>query len=198
MYESGEEVSLRVAGAPIVLAMDAGTVDLEEWGRRGIDVPEDRTNTLAEEKFLTCPDIDTALWLLRQPPVMAAARMLNAWVAAGPFPFESRYRAEIVGRAWQAAETLLVDAASAKTGGERGFDREYAVSPDLPSRRAESLRRRPGRIEMHGPDICGDNHVIVLPGQGTPEWTAALTKGRQPDVGVTRRAPPPPIVRRAR
>ncbi|MEV4822058.1 hypothetical protein [Micromonospora sp. NPDC049274] len=140
VYESGEEVWLRVAGAPIGLAMDAGAVDLEEWGRRGIDVGEDRTKTLAEEKLLlTCPDIDTALWLLRQPPVIAAARMLNAWVAAGPFPFESRYRPEVVGRAWQAAETLLAGPAPAQSGGERGYDREYAesaVSPDLPAQRS--------------------------------------------------------------
>ncbi|MEU5909666.1 hypothetical protein [Micromonospora sp. NPDC047527] len=140
VYESGEEVWLRVAGAPIVLAMDAGAADLEEWGRRGIDVQEDRTKTLAEEKLLlTCPDIGTALWLLRQPPVMAAARMLNAWVSAGPFPFESRYRPEVVGRAWQAAETPLVDAASVQAAGEKGFDREYAGSAapvDLPAQRS--------------------------------------------------------------
>ncbi|RKN22604.1 hypothetical protein D7147_08140 [Micromonospora musae] len=139
VYESGEEVWLRVAGAPVVHAMDAGAADLEEWGRRGIDMQEDRTKTLAEEKLLlTCPDIDTALWLLRQPPVMAAARMLNAWVAAGPFPFQSRYRAEVAGRAWQAAETLLAGAPPAETGA-RGFDREYAgpaVPADLPAQRS--------------------------------------------------------------
>ncbi|MEH0929083.1 hypothetical protein [Micromonospora sp. CPCC 205558] len=140
VYESGEEVWLRVAAAPIGLAMDAGTANLEEWGRRGIDVGEDLTKTLAEDKLLfTCPDIDTALWLLRQPPVMAAARMLNAWVAAGPFPFESRYRPEVAGRAWRAGEALISDAVSAETGGERGFDREYAGSAapaDLPAQRS--------------------------------------------------------------
>ncbi|RAO07821.1 hypothetical protein [Micromonospora noduli] len=140
VYESGEEVWLRVAGAPIVLAMEAGAADLEEWGRRGIDIQEDSTKTLAEEKLLlTCPDIDTALWLLRQPPVMAAARMLNAWVSAGPFPFESRYRPEVIGRAWRAAESLLGAAAPAAASGERGFDREYAgtaVPVDLPAQRS--------------------------------------------------------------
>ncbi|MGW5555601.1 hypothetical protein ACWER9_00065 [Micromonospora sp. NPDC003944] len=140
VYESGEEVWLRVAMAPIGLAMDAGTADLEEWGRRGIDVGEDRTKTRAEDKLLfTCPDVETALWLLRQPPVMAAARMLNAWVAAGPFPFESRYRPEVAGRAWRAAEALISDAVPAGTGGERGFDREYAgpTAPvDLPAQRS--------------------------------------------------------------
>ncbi|MFF0251606.1 hypothetical protein ACFYPW_03860 [Micromonospora zamorensis] len=140
VYESGEEVWLRVAAPPIVLAMEAETADPEEWRRRGVHVGEDRTKTLAEEKLLlTCPNIDTALWLLRQPPVMAAARMLNAWVAAGPFPFKSRYRAEAVGRAWRAAETLLVDAAPAEAGEERGFDREYAgaaVPVDLPAQRS--------------------------------------------------------------
>ncbi|WP_433533790.1 hypothetical protein ACQPZK_16430 [Micromonospora sp. CA-249363] len=139
VYESGEEVWLRVAGAPIVLAMEAGAADLEEWGRRRIDVVQDRTKTLAEEKLLlTCPDIDTALWLLRQPPVMSAARMLNAWVAAGPFPFESRYRPEIAARAWQAAETMIEDVTPAGVRGHRGFDREYAGSAapvDLPAQR---------------------------------------------------------------
>ncbi|MGK5444193.1 hypothetical protein ACSNN7_20575 [Micromonospora sp. URMC 105] len=277
VYEFGEEVWLRVAAAPIGLAMDAGAVDLEEWGRRGIEMLEDRTKTLAEEKMLlTCPDIDTAMWLLRQPPVVAAARMLNAWVAAGPFSFESRYRPEVAGRAWQAAETLLAGAAPAEVGGERGFDREYAasaVSSDLPTQRsfdadayragvsehdrlcealidhlaAEGLRVGAGlhgvpvdlawrdidgrqfiaevksvvgdneveqlrlglgqvleyrhRLAARGivatpvlgvsrcrdrawSAICGDNHVILLPGEGTPHWTAALTIGRQPDAGV--------------
>ncbi|MET8040908.1 hypothetical protein ABZU25_08585 [Micromonospora sp. NPDC005215] len=140
VYESGEEVWLRVAAAPIGLAMDAGAADLEEWGRRGIDVAEDRTKTLAEEKLLlTCPDIDTARWLLRQPPVLAAARMLNAWVAAGPFPFESRYRPEVAGRAWLAAEHLAAGAASVAACGNRGFDREYAGSAapvELPAQRS--------------------------------------------------------------
>ncbi|MEU1394585.1 hypothetical protein ABZ403_00580 [Micromonospora zamorensis] len=267
VYESGEEVWLRVAGAPIVLAMEAGAADLEEWGRRGIDVGDDRTKTFAEEKlFLTCPDIDTALWLLRQPPVMAGARMLNAWAAAGPFPFASRYRPEVVGRAWRAAENLLVDAAPGETGGERGFDREYAgsaVPVDLPAQRsfdadayragvsehdrlcralidhlaAEGIRAGAGlhdvlvdlawldadgrqfiaevksvaegneleqlrlglgqvleyrhRLATRGivatpvlvvprctdrawPAICGDNRVILLQGEGTPNWTADL------------------------
>ncbi|MGC4763565.1 hypothetical protein ACLQ20_11995 [Micromonospora sp. DT46] len=277
VYESGEEVWLRVAGAPIVLAMDAGAVDLEEWGRRGIDMQEDRTKTLAEEKLLlTCPDIDTALWLLRQPPVIAAARMLNAWVAAGPFSFGSRYRPEVAGRAWRAAETLLAGAAPAETGGERGFDREYAgsaVPADLSVQRsfdadaylagvsehdrlcralidhlaAEGVRVGAGlhgvpvdlawrdtdgrqfvaevksvvgdnevaqlrlglgqvleyrhRLAARGivatpvlivstctdqawSAICGDNRVILLQGQGTSDWTAALTKGRRPDAGA--------------
>lgn len=137
VYESGEAVWLRVAGAPLGLAMDAGVADLEEWGRRGIDVREDRTKTLAEEKLLlTCPDIDTALWLLRQPFVIAATRMLNAWLAAGPFSFESRYRPEVAGRAWRAAERLL---AGATTADIDGFEREYAapaVPADLPVQRS--------------------------------------------------------------
>ncbi|MFC0505720.1 hypothetical protein [Micromonospora costi] len=272
-YESGEEVWLRVAGAPIGLAMDIGAVNLEEWGRRGIELLEDRTKTLAEEKMLlTCPDIDTALWLLRQPPVMAAARMLNAWVAAGPFSFEGRYRAEVVGRAWRAAETLLAGAAPVEIGGGRGFDREYvapAAPADPPAQRsfdadayragvrehdrlcralinhliAEGVRVGAGlhgvpvdlawrdadgrqfiaevksvaevseveqlrlglgqvleyrhRLAARGIDatpvlvvsrctdqawqaICGDNHVILLDGDGTADWRAALTKGRPP------------------
>lgn len=278
VYESGEEVWLRVAGAPIVLAMEAGAADLEEWGRRGIDIQEDSTKTLAEEKLLlTCPDIDTALWLLRQPPVMAAARMLNAWVSAGPFPFESRYRPEVVGRAWRAAESLLGAAAPVATGGERGFDREYAgtaVPVDLPAQRsfdadayragvsehdrlcralidhlaAEGVRVGAGlngvpvdlawrdadgrqfiaevksvvgvneveqlrlglgqvleyrhRLAARGivatpvlvvsrctdrawPAICGDNGVILLQGEGTPNWTADL---RPVAVGVANTA----------
>lgn len=277
VYESGEALWLRVAGAPVVLAMDAGAADLEEWGRRGIDVREDRTKTLAEEKLLlTCPDIDTALWLLRQPPVIAAARMLNAWLTAGPFPFESRYRPQAAGRAWRAAETLLAGATPADIGGERGFDREYAapaVPADLPAQRsydadayragvsehdrlcralidhlaAEGVRAGAGlhgvpvdlawrdadgrqfiaevksvvgdheveqlrlglgqvleyrhRLAARGivatpvlvvsncadpawPAICGDNQVILLAGQTTPGWAAALTRGRQPDAGV--------------
>lgn len=274
VYESGEQVWLRVAAAPIGLAMDAGAADLEEWGRRGIELREDRTKTLVEEKMLlACSDIDTALWLLRQPPVMAAARMLNAWVAAGPFSFESRFGAEVVGRAWRAAENLLTGAVPVETGGERGFDREYVASTvpaDLPAQRSfdveayragvsehdrlcrslidhlaaagvrvgaglhgvpvdlawrdadgrqfiaevksvvgvsevEQLRLGLGQVleyrhrlaargivatpvlvvsrctDQAWRAICGDNHVILLEGEATADWAAALTKSRPPD-----------------
>ncbi|RNL97719.1 hypothetical protein EFE23_18070 [Micromonospora solifontis] len=142
LYESGEAVWLRLHAAPIGLAIDAGIVDPEEWGRRGIEMLEDGTKTLAEEKLLVrCPDLDTALWLLRQPPVIAGLRLLSCWVAAGPFSFEGRYRPEVVGRAWQAAESLTgaeADAAG-RAAGALGFDRPYraaTVSGDLPAQRS--------------------------------------------------------------
>ncbi|WP_139128604.1 hypothetical protein [Micromonospora humi] len=136
--ETGERVWLRSHAAPIVSAMDVGAVDLEDWGRRGIDMEEDGTKTLAEEKvLLSCPDLDTARWLLRQPPVVAGLRLLSCWVAAGPYSFEGRYRPEIVGRAWRASELLAGDDIDALTGG--GFDRPYTgvtMTGDLPAQRS--------------------------------------------------------------
>ncbi|WP_146231008.1 hypothetical protein [Micromonospora sicca] len=140
VLEDGAEVWLRVLAAPLDSAVDAGALDEEEWERRGVELARDGTRTLAEDKYLLrCPDIRTAQWLLRQPPVMAGARMLNGWVAAGPFPFKSRYRPEIAARAWLAAETLLAAESPAAPIGGQGFDRPYtgsAVPAELPAQRS--------------------------------------------------------------
>ncbi|MEH0819848.1 MULTISPECIES: hypothetical protein [unclassified Micromonospora] len=153
LYESGEAVWLRVHAAPIGLAMDVGAVDLAEWGRRGVEVLEDGTKTLAEEKFLLrCPDLGTALWLLRQPPVIAGLRLLSCWVAAGPYSFEGRYRPEVVGRAWQASEFLLSDDFAGGVDGEVGFDLPYigsTVGEDLPTQRSFDADRYRAGVEEH-------------------------------------------------
>ncbi|MER7441272.1 hypothetical protein [Micromonospora avicenniae] len=141
LYESGEAIWLRVHAAPIGLAMETGAVDLDEWERRGVEMLEDGTKTLAEEKFLVrCPDLHTARWLLRQPPVIAGLRLLSCWVAAGPYSFEGRYRPEVVGRAWRASELLQEAAVSPDAGADdKGFDRQYAgaaATADLPAQRS--------------------------------------------------------------
>lgn len=139
LYETGEEIWLRSHAAPIVSAMDAGAVDLEEWQRRGIDVADDSTRTLAGDKILlTCPDLATARWLLRQPPVIAGVRLLSCWVAAGPYSFEGRYRPEVVARAWQASQLLDGDDPDALPRGGNGFDRPYTgvTTGDLPAQRS--------------------------------------------------------------
>ncbi|WP_446210113.1 hypothetical protein [Micromonospora sp. IBSANI012] len=140
LYESGEAVWLRVHAAPVGLAMETGAADLEEWGRRGVEVLEDGTKTLADEKLLLrCPDLDTARWLLRQPPVIAGLRLLSCWVAAGPYSFEGRYRPEIVGRAWRASEYMPTDGSQEASDAEVGFDRPYTgatVTADLPAQRS--------------------------------------------------------------
>ncbi|PMR63109.1 hypothetical protein C1A38_00570 [Verrucosispora sp. ts21] len=107
LYESGEAVWLRLHAGPVGLAIEAGAVSEKEWEERGIEILEDRTKTLAEEKLLLrCPDLATAFWLLRQQPVIAGMRLLSSWVAAGPYSFESSYRPEVVGRAWLASASL--------------------------------------------------------------------------------------------
>ncbi|MEU4591764.1 hypothetical protein [Micromonospora aurantiaca (nom. illeg.)] len=140
LYETGEGVWLRSHAAPILSAIEAGAIDLQEWERRGIDVADDRTRTLAEDKvLLTCPDLATARWLLRQPPVIAGVRLLSCWVAAGPYSFEGRYRPEVVARAWQASQLLDGDGLDALTGGGDGFDRPYTgvtTAGDLPAQRS--------------------------------------------------------------
>ena len=135
LFESGEGVWLRVAGWPIEPAIESGVIDLAEWERRGVTLREDSTKTLAGEKILfSCPDLETAHWLLRQRMVLIAARLLNVLVAKGPFPYVSRYQPETAGRAWLAAESLIMLSSAA----EHGFDRAY-VSPagpvELPVRR---------------------------------------------------------------
>ncbi|MEU5566155.1 hypothetical protein [Micromonospora musae] len=285
VHESGDGVWLRVALAPLVLAAEAGVIDLDAWQERGVDGFDDTTKTLAEDKVaLSVPDVDTALWLLRQPPVLAAARMLNLLMAAGGnFPHASRYRPEIAARAWLAAERLFAGPASpARTAvaASEGFDRPYTgviPSADLPAQRSfdgdayragvsehdrlcralinhlsadgvrvgaglhgvpvdlawrdadgrqfiaevksvigdneiEQLRLGLGQVleyrhrlaargivaapvllvsrctDQAWLAICGDNHVILLQGQGASDWTAALTKGRHREAALTRPA----------
>ncbi|MFG2060873.1 hypothetical protein ACGFIK_05585 [Micromonospora sp. NPDC048871] len=107
LYESGESVWLRLHAGPVGLALEAGVASEKEWEERGIEILEDRTKTLAEEKLLLrCPDLATAFWLLRQRPVIAGMRLLSCWVAAGPYSFESSYHPEVVGRAWLASTSL--------------------------------------------------------------------------------------------
>jgi hypothetical protein len=132
--ESGEEVWLRVLAQPLDNAIESGALDPGEWERRGVEVLGDRTKTRAEDKYLLrCPDIDTACWLLGQSPVMAGARALSAWLAAGPFSFESRYRSEVAARAWLAAEALLdAGAGGGSAASVVGFDRPYAA-PAVPA-----------------------------------------------------------------
>ncbi|MET7805028.1 hypothetical protein [Micromonospora chersina] len=153
LYESGEAVWLRLHAAPVGLAMDAGILDLEEWERHGIEVLEDGTKTLAEEKLLVrCPDLDTALWLLRQPPVIAGLRLLSCWVAAGPFSFEGRYRPEVVGRAWQAAESLTEAETGSEPAAVQGFDRPYngvTVPADLPLQRSFDAEAYRAGVDEH-------------------------------------------------
>ncbi|HEX5596384.1 MAG TPA: hypothetical protein VFX61_10255 [Micromonosporaceae bacterium] len=108
IHLASDGVWLRLHAAPVEHAFDAGVLHPDETARRGIVERDDSTKTLAGEKYLvSCPDIETALWLLRQPPVITAARMLSAWTSAGPFSFESSYRPEVAARAWHAAETLV-------------------------------------------------------------------------------------------
>ncbi|MFG3698063.1 hypothetical protein ACGF5C_09110 [Micromonospora sp. NPDC047620] len=140
LYENGEGVWLRLHGGPVVLAMERGVADLEEWGRRGIELSEDGTKTLADEKMmLRCPDLGTARWLLRQQPAIAGLRLLSCWVAAGPYSFEGRYRPEIVARAWRASEALVGHGIGTVVGDSVGFDRPYLgaqVRVGLPAQRS--------------------------------------------------------------
>ncbi|GHJ17074.1 hypothetical protein [Micromonospora sp. AKA38] len=153
LYESGAALWLRLHAAPIGLVVETGGIDLEEWQRWGIEVLDDDTKTLAEEKLLIrCPDLDTALWLLRQPPVVAGLRLLSCWLAAGPFSFGGRYRADVVARAWQAAEWLTGDATEATTTDPQGFDRPYtraAASAGLPAQRAFDAERYRAGVDEH-------------------------------------------------
>lgn len=158
LHETGDRVWLRVHAAPILAAMESGAVDLAEWDRRGIDLPGDRTRTLAEEKLLIyAPDVDTAWWLLWQPAVMAGLRLLACWVAAGGYSFREKYRPEVAGRAWLAGEALVERGSDADSGepavgpSVRGFDRPYSgatVIADLPAQRSfDAAAYRAGVIE---------------------------------------------------
>ncbi|MFI7609394.1 hypothetical protein ACIBTV_30375 [Micromonospora sp. NPDC049366] len=152
LYENGESVWLRLHGGPVALAMESGAADPAEWARRGVDLSDDGTKTLADEKMmLRCPDLATARWLLRQQPVIAGLRLLSCWVAAGPYSFEGRYRPEIVARAWRASGALCDEDVGAAVGDHVGFDRPYVgvtATGGLPARRSfDADAYRAGMIE---------------------------------------------------
>ncbi|GIJ31536.1 hypothetical protein SAMN05216284_104109 [Micromonospora sediminimaris] len=142
LNEHGDEVRLRLALAPLHAALQAGALSDEEWEDRGIALPEDTTRTYEEEKILVrCPDVETTLWLLKQSPVMVAARMLAARLSTMGFPFHEDYRPEVAARAWVAAEDLLTREVTAPAAGRGplGFDRPYrasAVAAALPTQRS--------------------------------------------------------------
>ncbi|WFE99604.1 hypothetical protein [Micromonospora sp. WMMD964] len=139
LNERGNEVRLRLALAPLHSALSFGALSDDEWEQRGIEMPVDTTKTFEDEKLLVrCPDVETALWLLVQPPVMVAARMLAARLATRGFSFEQDYRPEVAARAWGASEALPVGVNGA-SGEKRGFDRPYtraAASAVLPRQRS--------------------------------------------------------------
>lgn len=152
LNERGDEVRLRLALAPLYAAFQAGALSDEDWEDRGISRPDDTTRTLEKEKILLCcPDVATALWLLKQPPVMVAARMLAARLATTNFSFARSYRSEVSARAWAAAESLR-SGATAAPGGPRGFDRSY-TSPtapaDLPTQRSFNRDSYQAGVDEH-------------------------------------------------
>ncbi|WFE20455.1 hypothetical protein O7621_21505 [Solwaraspora sp. WMMD937] len=71
--------------------------------------------------------VDDALWALRQPPVVAAARLVNVkCLAVGGFSFQRLHRPERLARAWSAAQAR-VDSPPLRMEPVAGaaFDRPY-------------------------------------------------------------------------
>lgn len=167
VWEAGDGVVwLRIAASPIEQAAANGLIDLDEWRRREIEEFDDTTKLFSHDRLsLDCPDVDTALWLLAQRPVVAAARLMSLRVAAGPFPHGGKYQPETVGRAWLAAESVTTRNPSARQGSgprgsgaadptERGngFDRPYigpAADGNLPDQRAFDVQTYRDGVAQH-------------------------------------------------
>ncbi|MDG4771163.1 hypothetical protein [Solwaraspora sp. WMMD792] len=131
LFEDGDGINFHLDKAALDAAFDAGVIDEDAWDARVTKHDHDPHATLRGEKAgYVCGTIDDALWALRQPPVLAAARLVNAMsLAVGGFTFDRLHRPERLARAWSAAQ---VHFDSPQPGAGAGFDRPYrspAVDP---------------------------------------------------------------------
>ena len=132
-------VWLRPAALPIREALDAGQLTAQELSDHGIVETPETLKTLADDAIcLLCPTIDAAGWLLEQPAVLTAARLMNAMlIATNTFGLHAKnYRRDLVVHAWAAAQAgdapdhgHANGSDGASRGADRGFDRPYSGRP---------------------------------------------------------------------
>lgn len=106
LYEDGDGINFHLDKAALDAAFDAGVLDEDTWVTRVAEYEDDPFDTLRGEKIgCVCDTVDDALWALRQPPVLAAARLVNVkCLAVGGFSFQRLHRPERLAWAWSAAQ----------------------------------------------------------------------------------------------
>ncbi|ROO60207.1 hypothetical protein EDC02_2065 [Micromonospora sp. Llam0] len=126
LYEDGDGINFHLDKFAVETAFDAGAIDEEAWAARVAEYENDPYDTLRGEKIgCVCDTVDDALWALRQPPVLAAARLINVkCLAAGGFSFQRLHQPERLARAWSAA-AVYVDSPPLRPEPAPAFDRPY-------------------------------------------------------------------------
>jgi hypothetical protein len=97
-------LTLRTAYSPL----QAGGLDVAGLERHGIKSTPDTLMFGDDARIFTCPGDEAAIWLLEQPNVVRAARLMNARLCAeGDFPDAARYDPQIVTLAWTTSEAAI-------------------------------------------------------------------------------------------
>ncbi|MFY1650325.1 hypothetical protein ACN27J_05435 [Solwaraspora sp. WMMB762] len=126
LYEDGDGINFHLDTAALDAAFDAGAIDEDAWVARVAEREDDPYDTLRGEKVgCVCDTVDDALWALRQPQVLAAARLVNVkCLAVGGFSFQRLYRPERLARAWSAGQVHF-DSLMPQPVPGAPFDRPY-------------------------------------------------------------------------
>ncbi|MFY1699987.1 hypothetical protein [Solwaraspora sp. WMMA2101] len=126
LYEDGDGINFHLDKVAVDAAFEAGVIDEDAWVTRVAEREDDPYDTLRGEKIgCVCDTVDDALWALRQPLVLAAARLLNVkCLAVGGFSFQRLHRPERLARAWSAAQAHF-DSPPLRSEPEPAFDRPY-------------------------------------------------------------------------
>ncbi|MFV2018163.1 hypothetical protein [Micromonospora sp. LOL_023] len=174
--EDGDNVFFHLASSAVESAVELGVIDQESWENRVFVREDDSYATLRGQKVgCVCDSVDDALWALRQPPVLAAARLVNVrCLAAGGFSFQRHHRPERLARAWSAAQVHF-DSLTPQLvpGAGAGFDRPYrspAVDPAaLTDTRAFDKAAYVAGCDEH--DLLSRWLIDILAASGTPVGT---------------------------
>ncbi|WFE28354.1 hypothetical protein O7623_03835 [Solwaraspora sp. WMMD791] len=126
LFEDGDGINFHLDKVAVEAAFDVGVIDEDAWFARVTERDHDPHKTLRGDKVgYTCDSVDDAWWALRQPPVLAAARLVNAMsLAVGGFTFDRLHRPERLARAWSAAQVHF-DSLTPQPVTGAAFDRPY-------------------------------------------------------------------------
>jgi hypothetical protein len=124
------EFTFRVARSPIDRAIAAGDLTDVDFTKRGIWYGPDGLRIQSEDALrIRCPHPEAAFWLLDQPAVVEAARLMTARLCVdGRFPYRKDYRPELAAECWALVDhaDMIIPPDTEPRHDELAFDRPYS------------------------------------------------------------------------